>query len=112
MDTAKAFSIAQSAVHAEPARPEIRREVAALSIQKGEYGSALALLAGSSPSTEDGLNDSSESLCLHAIAGLLMKSSSPSDLQTALRQAQRAIMLSPWRARNWQTLAFVRAQAV
>jgi superkiller protein 3 len=110
-DSAKALSIAQRAVHAEPARPEIRREVAALAIQKGEYRSALAVLAGTSPPQADGtsLNDSAESLCLRAIAQSLVNGSSGA--QVAFRLAQKAVIHSPWNARGWQTLAFVRAQA-
>jgi superkiller protein 3 len=111
MDTANAFAVAEKAVHAEPARPEMRHQVATLCIQNGKYDSALAVLAGTSSQGEN-LDDLVESLSLRAIARSCVEGLTFEDLALALRQAQKAIMLCPWQIRYWQALAFVRTKTV
>jgi superkiller protein 3 len=107
-DTVQALSVAQKAVHAEPARPDLRRDVASLLVQQRAFQPALAVFAGSS--SQDNVDVMRELGSLRAIAGSLAPNASGRSECAALQQAQRAIKLSPWQKRNWQTLAFVRAQ--
>jgi superkiller protein 3 len=105
-DATQALSVAQKAVLTEPARPEARQELATLTLQRGEHGPALAVFAGTR--TGDNLDDVRESLGLQAV----VESLNPDTVRgkDALRHAQKAIMLSPSQLRNWQILAYVRAQ--
>jgi superkiller protein 3 len=96
--------VAQAAVHAAPARPESRREIASLLMQQGEFRPALAV---SPPGSSE-----AESVGLRAVAASLVQDADAWESETALRQAQRAIMLSPSQPRVWQMLAFVRARRV
>jgi len=98
----KALAVAQGAVHAEPGHPEVRNELATLSIQTGNATSALALL--SAPSVDSGSLDTARaSLALQAITASLTGDTA----NLAKRQAQKAIFLSPGETRNWQALACV-----
>jgi superkiller protein 3 len=98
----KAMSVAQGAVFAEPGRNDLRNGLATLSIQRGNYTSALALLSASSRDS-DALDTARTSLALHAVA----ESLSGDESMIAQKQAKKAVFLSPWEVRNWEALAYV-----
>ncbi|KAH9947609.1 TPR-like protein [Amylocystis lapponica] len=100
-DATRALSVAQTAVFAEPSRADARRELAALTLQQGASGAARAVIAGSAPAREDGMAQLRESLALHAT--VLCRDGSGAE---ARRLAQKAVMLSPWRLREWQALGY------
>ncbi|KAI0915649.1 hypothetical protein AcW1_003803 [Taiwanofungus camphoratus] len=101
----QALSIAQKAVFTEPSRPEIRHELASLMLQRGRSHATLAVLAGSA--REDELTQLRDSLAFKAVARCMNK-----EKQEAHKLAQKAIMLSPWKLRNWHALAYVRSHSV
>ncbi|KAF8070280.1 TPR-like protein [Lyophyllum atratum] len=100
-DVKKAVTVAQSAVWAEPSRSEARTALATLMLQQNQFDSALAVLSGSDDASIDNLP---ASLNIQAVAH------SHSDRAVALREVQRAVMLSPSNMRCWQALALVRSQ--
>ncbi|KAF8891676.1 TPR-like protein [Infundibulicybe gibba] len=102
-DTKGAFRVAQAAVVIEPSQSQARNDLAELLIQRGDYGSALALAQSHAPK---GVEET-RSTRLQAIAHALCKSEG--DSAQALHKAQRSIMLSPSAIRGWQTLAYVRS---
>ncbi|KAH7915212.1 superkiller protein 3 [Hygrophoropsis aurantiaca] len=97
-DTMGALHTAQKALYVEPSSSEIRRDVASLTLQHGDFQSAQALLAVRS---HGNIVEESETLALSAISDESLES---------LKNAQRAVMLAPGQRRNWQTLAYVRAR--
>jgi superkiller protein 3 len=76
----------------------MRREVASLLLQQGERDAASAILASVAPNQN--ITEEKTTLALSALAQPLQSQ----------RSAQKAIMLEPGQLRNWQTLAYVRAQ--
>ncbi|KAG1851683.1 superkiller protein 3 [Suillus subluteus] len=80
-DYDRATKIAQKALHVEPSNLQMRREVASLLLKQGEREAASG----------------------HPSIALAQPIQSQ-------RSAQKAIMLEPGQLRNWQTLAYVRAQ--
>lgn len=76
----------------------MRREVASLLLRQGERDAASAILASVAPNQN--VAEEKTTLALSALA-------QPTQSQ---RSAQKAIMLEPGQLRNWQTLAYVRAQ--
>ena len=108
-DVDQALSIAQKAVFAEPERPDVRRKLASLTLQKGEATAALATLDGSTSIQAD-FAELRMSLALHSIALCLEAGSSTDRMAKAHRLAQKNVMLSPWEQRGWETLAYVRSR--
>ncbi|KAJ7188466.1 TPR-like protein [Mycena filopes] len=98
----KALGIAQGAVFAEPGRFDVRNDLATLNIQLGNHASALALLSAFGRDSQT-LDTARPSLALQAVTESLNGDLS----QTAKRQAQKAVFLSPWEVRNWQAFAYV-----
>lgn len=109
-DSTTALSTAQKAVFAEPARAEPRCDVASLTLQLGEPSSTLAILSGSSAQKDNDLDVVRASLGLCAVAESLVGGGEGPRL--GLREAQRAIMLSPWEMQNWRVLAYVRGRHI
>ncbi|KAG2046495.1 protein prenylyltransferase [Suillus hirtellus] len=97
-DPDKAVKIAQKALHVEPSNLQMRREVASSLLMQGERDAASAILA--SVALNQNIAEAKTTLALSALA-------QPMQSQ---RSAQKAIMLEPGQLRNWQTLAYVRAQ--
>ncbi|KAG1761965.1 superkiller protein 3 [Suillus occidentalis] len=97
-DSDRAIKIAQKALHVEPSNLQMRREVASLLLRQGERDAASAILASVAPNQN--VAEEKTTLSLSALAR-------PTQSQ---RSAQKAIMLEPGQLRNWQTLAYVRAQ--
>lgn len=97
--------MAQAAVFAEPANSETRNELASLTVKNGEYNTALAIL--SSSANADDLRNAPASLGLRGVVETLIAGE---DAKTAVKQVQRAIMLSPGDIRNWEILAYMRSQ--
>ncbi|KAJ7668399.1 TPR-like protein [Mycena polygramma] len=100
----KALAVAQGAVFAEPGRRDVRNQLAALSIQRGNHTSALALLSASSRDSET-LDTARASLALQAVT----ESLNGDESKIAKRQAQKAVFLTPWEVQNWEALAYVGA---
>jgi superkiller protein 3 len=98
-DFDRAIKIAQKALHVEPSNVHLRREVASLLFRRGDKDAAWAILGSVAPNQN--IAEEKLSLALSAVA-------QPVHSQ---RSAQKAIMLDPGQLRNWQTLAYVRAQA-
>ncbi|KAG2355063.1 hypothetical protein BDR07DRAFT_1304231 [Suillus spraguei] len=97
-DSDKATKIAQKALHVEPSNLQMRREVASLLLKQGERDAASAILASVAPNQT--VAEEKITLALSALAQPIQSQ----------RSAQKAIMLEPGQLRNWQTLAYVRAQ--
>lgn len=97
-DFDRAIQIAQKALHVEPSNIHLRREVASLLLRRGDKDAAWAILGSVAPNQ----NIAEEKLSL-ALSALTQPTHSQ-------RSAQKAIMLDPGQLRNWQTLAYVRAQ--
>ncbi|KAG1745363.1 superkiller protein 3 [Suillus paluster] len=97
-DSARATKIAEKALHVEPSNLQLRREVASLLLRQGDRDAAWAILG--SAAANQNIAEEKITLALSALA-------QPVQSQ---RSAQKAIMLDPGQLRNWQTLAYVRAQ--
>ncbi|KAG2745039.1 superkiller protein 3 [Suillus brevipes Sb2] len=97
-DSDRAIKIAQKALHVEPSNLQMRREVASLLLRQGERDAASAILASVAPNQN--VAEEKTTLALSALAQPIQSQ----------RSAQKAIMLEPGQLRNWQTLAYVRAQ--
>ncbi|KAG1896020.1 superkiller protein 3 [Suillus fuscotomentosus] len=97
-DSDKAIKIAQKALHVEPSNLQMRREVASLLLMQGEGDAASAILA--SVALNQNIAEAKTTLALSVLAQPIQSQ----------RSAQKAIMLEPGQLRNWQTLAYVRAQ--
>ncbi|KAG1742187.1 superkiller protein 3 [Suillus lakei] len=97
-DSARATKIAQKALHVEPSNLQMRREVASLLLRQGDRDAASAILASVAPNQN--VAEEKTTLALSALAQPIQSQ----------RSAQKAIMLEPSQLRNWQTLAYVRAQ--
>jgi len=110
-DVPKALSVAQRAAFAEPSRPEIRRQLASLTLQQGDSAAALAVIAGLSQSRDDNLAQLRDSLALHAVSLSLNHGSDPERCKEAHRLAQKAVILAPWEMRNWQALAYTSSHS-
>ncbi len=95
----QAMSLAQRAIVAEPSDSEARVRLATLKMEEGDVQSVLSIISGSSSAT---IEVESVEAGLRAIARAKV------DEQTALREAQRAIMFAPWDSTRWLALAFVR----
>ncbi|KAG8213777.1 superkiller protein 3 [Butyriboletus roseoflavus] len=98
-DVEQATRIAQKALHAEPSNVQLRRELASLILQQGNFRMTQAILE--IHSSEENITEMKETLPLLAIAG---------KGKEAFRCAQKAILLDPGKLQNWQTLAYVRAR--
>ena len=99
----------QKAVFAEPERPEVRRNLASLTLQQGAGAAALAILGGSANSRTD-FAQLRTSLALHAVSLCLEATTTDDSTAQAQRLAQKGVMLSPWDRRGWETLAYVRSK--
>ncbi|KAF7315319.1 Antiviral protein [Mycena indigotica] len=99
-DVGKAISLAQGVVVAEPARPDTRNDLASLNLQLNDHKTAHAVLSGSQTGSFEVARNS---LALQAIS-----ESMNGDSSRAIRLAQKAIFLTPWKAENWKTLALAR----
>ncbi|KAG1844187.1 hypothetical protein DFJ58DRAFT_731304 [Suillus subalutaceus] len=97
-DYDRATKFAQKALHVEPSNLQMRREVASLLLKQGEREAASAILA--SVAQNQNISEEKTTLALSALAQPIQSQ----------RSAQKAIMLEPGQLRNWQTLAYVRAQ--
>ncbi len=95
------MSLAQQAIISEPSRSEARIDLAKLTMQRGLYESVLPIIAGPSAST---LDVQRNEIGLRAIA-----LSTSGAGETALREAQKAVLLAPWDKEKWQTLVYVRS---
>ncbi|KZT68315.1 TPR-like protein [Daedalea quercina L-15889] len=109
-DVTQALSVAQKAVLAEPSQPEMRRTLAGLNVQQGDGKSALAVLAGTSGSRENNLDNARRSLHLEAITHSIAEPNAKRAAE-GRKLAQKAVMLAPWNMRNWQALAFTHNQS-
>ncbi|EMD32118.1 hypothetical protein CERSUDRAFT_119089 [Gelatoporia subvermispora B] len=107
-DARRALSIMQKAAFAEPAQPDIRRQLATLTLQEHKSSTALAVLSGAAE--EGSIVDSRESLRLWAIAECINQHQDDEGGNSAKKLAQKAVLLAPWEKCNWQALAFVEAQ--
>ncbi|RDB24954.1 Superkiller protein 3 [Hypsizygus marmoreus] len=106
-DFKKALGIAQSALFAEPPRPDVRNNLANLILRGGQREASLAILGGSTSADSTDTRDIvPTSLSLQAVA----HACGDGKVQTALHEIQRAIMLSPSNIRYWEVLAFVRSE--
>ncbi|KAF9456626.1 TPR-like protein [Collybia nuda] len=101
----KAIGVIQSALFAEPARADVRNELARLMVQGREYAIAGAVLAGVEASGD--LEDNQSSLGLKAIARTLEMKWKINKEVIGLREVQRAIMLNPSNISGWQALAYM-----
>ena len=108
-DAKQAFSVAQKAVFAEPARADVRRELASLPLQIGDGAAALAILGGSAQ-TEGDLAQLRASFVQHAVA-LCLEIGNGGSATEALKLAQKGVMLSPWDKRGWEALAYIRSRS-
>lgn len=89
---------------AEPARREARKDLATQALQRGDTRLVLPILTGSSVSSIEGDREA-----LHLLAVAELESGSAFD---ALRSAQKAVRITPWDMKNWQTLVLVRSRVV
>ncbi|EGN99549.1 hypothetical protein SERLA73DRAFT_159810 [Serpula lacrymans var. lacrymans S7.3] len=113
-ETVQALQQAQKSLFIEPARNQLRRDLATLTIQTGMPTSAHALLSGAAADTS--ITDLRETLALTAVAEAMVITERENGTPEGKRQlekvskiAQKNIMLTPWRRRNWEVLAYVRA---
>ena len=106
-DAQQALSVAEKAVHAEPERADVRRELASLTLQSGKSAAALAILGGAAQTHSD-FAQLRASLALHPIA--LCLGGEGETAAEALRLAQKGVMLSPGDRRSWEVLAYVRSR--
>ncbi|KAH7888376.1 superkiller protein 3 [Phlebopus sp. FC_14] len=95
----QATRIAQRALHLEPSNLGLRRNLASLTLQQGDRPATQAILG--TDSSDAGVTEARDTLALAAVVG---------QGQEAFRYAQKAVMLSPDRMQNWETLAYVRAR--
>ncbi|TDL26128.1 TPR-like protein [Rickenella mellea] len=110
-DIKRASLLAQGLVHAEPSRDIARQELALLTLQEKQPAIAQALLSHSlSASLESSPGELHRSL---RIVGTALASGSADEYETrtALKAAQKAVILAPWELDNWRGLAFVRTTA-
>lgn len=110
-DIPKALAVAQGALFVEPARVDVRNDLARLMVQGGEYAAAGAVLA--SVEAEGDLGLIPASLVLKAVGRALGKEGDIGEEERAagLRETQRAIMLSPSDMNGWQALAYIRSKS-
>ena len=101
--------MSQKAVFAEPDRPDVRRKLTSLALQKGEGATALAILGGSSYAGAD-FTQLRSLLGLHAVA--LCLEADTNTVAEAQRLAQKGVILLPWNKRSWETLAYVRSRTM
>ncbi|PCH43840.1 hypothetical protein WOLCODRAFT_138620 [Wolfiporia cocos MD-104 SS10] len=111
-DIAHALAVVQKAVLAEPSRPELRSQLAALDLRLGRSDGALAVLSGAFAALETNTTHLRGSLHLEAIARVLGDAKNTAAQEEARKLSQKAVMLTPWELRNWQALAFVQSVSV
>ncbi|TFK54052.1 TPR-like protein [Heliocybe sulcata] len=105
-DISGALSTAQQALLHEPARQDIRRQTASLILQAGDAHSAQAILGGAqNHGNIDELRKSSR------LAAAALALDEQGDIAQARKIAQKSVMLAPWNADHWKTLAFAQSQA-
>ncbi|KAI0063698.1 superkiller protein 3 SKI3 [Artomyces pyxidatus] len=102
-DVGEARSHAQKAVFAEPARADGRRALAVLALQSGETAAARAVLAGAGSGAD--VEEARKTAGLRAIA-----EAEGGEGDEARRLAQKAVLLEPWNARNWEVLAYATSR--
>ena len=96
-------------MYAEPERTDVRRELASLTLRKGESAAALAILSGSAQTQSD-FAELRASLALHAVA-LSVEGGDSETVSEAIKLAQKGVMLSPWDKQGWEALAYVRSRS-
>jgi len=99
-DPAKALSVAQSAVFADPTHHKTRSQLATLLFQMDQCDLVLPILSGLST---DNLQESQTLLKLRAVGEALNPQGD------AVRLAQRNIMIRPSDKDNWRILALARS---
>ena len=92
--------MAQHALHAEPSNSEARLSLANLKMVKGEHEHVLPIIGGS---TASNIEVDTLELTLRAVARV------KTDSATALKEAQRAVVLAPWERQRWLALAYVKS---
>ncbi|EJD03262.1 TPR-like protein [Fomitiporia mediterranea MF3/22] len=107
----KAQSVVQGTVHAEPSHLGSRKELAIFSISQGRSGIAQALLTSLLNSSDlYNVEGAHEAVRLLAISSIISGIKSPAKAESQ-KVAQKAIMLAPWDAKNWLSLAYVKNAA-
>lgn len=112
------MSVAQRAVYAEPSNLEQRNRLATLIVRDGRNKEGYALLADTASSKVGNIQAVTDALHIQSVAlasqATLTTANSVKEasLGEALRKAQRAILLRPWRLKGWQTLGYVRSRMV
>ncbi|CAL1707991.1 unnamed protein product [Somion occarium] len=107
-DIKQALSVTQAAVAAQPWNPKARQRLGSLLLRSADAKSAQAILGSLSTVEEHDLYQARDSLALQAIAD----SEDPESCDRAERLAKKAVMLTPGRDFNWQSLAVVRSRVV
>ncbi|RPD63776.1 TPR-like protein [Lentinus tigrinus ALCF2SS1-6] len=107
-DAQQALSVAEKAVHTEPERTDVRRNLASLTLQSGKSAAALAILGGAAQTHSD-FAQLRASLALHSVA-LCLESGTGATAAEALKLAQKGVMLSPGDRRGWEVLAYIRSR--
>lgn len=100
----QALSVVQKVVSLEPSNLQGRTQLATLTFQQRQSNATQALLANSI--VDPDLGQSRDSLSLRSIA--LAHQSQQGD--AALRLVQKAVMLTPWKNSNWESLAYIRSR--
>ncbi|KAL4253450.1 hypothetical protein ABKN59_002079 [Abortiporus biennis] len=103
-DIKQALSVAEKDVVAEPSKIEARSRLASLLLQQGDVESKQAISALIS---ENNVQENRDTVELSVVGVAGNEGAGPE----ALSIAQRGIMLTPWKEKNWQTLSYVVARS-
>ncbi|KIJ39435.1 hypothetical protein M422DRAFT_32689 [Sphaerobolus stellatus SS14] len=95
----EALSEAQRAVYREPVDDTSRKALTSLLLQQGHAGAAGAIIEGNRNAPRETLD---VSLRLSAIA------TCERNPDIATQQAQKSVLLAPWKSDNWKALVYVR----
>jgi hypothetical protein len=104
-------------VYADPASLDQRNWLADLILREGGRNEAVLALLADTDSATSASNKFGDidavviSLCIQAVALTSSSEMTSSCLHEALCKSQRAVLMRPWEARGWQTLAHVRSKA-
>jgi superkiller protein 3 len=100
-DLNNSLAVYQRATFTEPSHVGLRTKLAELTLQRGEAHAALAIAQGVAA---EGAEDVRQLGVLRVGAA-----GRGGDSGTALQQAQKAVMATPWDQRAWKALAYARA---